>query len=235
MSGRNTLGYPDSPPNTYTVSHGNDNQGICFSSPYSVATSTAGMSSSVNTVVVVNNSTFVSVNLSSSTAYSGVTAADNRTLASPSYTFVARSDQYTKILSAQCDRVSNHIFGQLEHVDRSDQDQNELIVDDIAEVIGLVGEPAAYAALFEAHLLKEDPTVLEPLLLAIGSAHHKESEADRVQALRQYANDADYRIRRAAVRALGRMNTAVARSVLRDISSHNQGSEIGRFAAAMLR
>jgi hypothetical protein len=61
-------------------------------------------------------------------------------------------------------RVNNYIFGQLERVDRSDQDQNEVVADKIADVINLVGEPAACTALFEAKLLKNEPTVLERLL-----------------------------------------------------------------------
>jgi hypothetical protein len=186
-------------------------------------------------VVIFDDSAFASVTLTSNTANTAVTRADNRALAAPSYTFVSYADQYTTIFAAQCDRVSNYIFGQLERVDRSDQGQNETIVDAIADVIGLVGEPAAYTALFEARLLKDEPTVLEPLLLAVGSAHHKESEADRVQALNHYADDPNYRVKRAAVRALSRMNTESARNALREISDRNQGKEIGHFATALLR
>src|SRR5262249_43785171 len=142
----------------------------------------------------------------------------NRAVTPPSYTFTTSANQYTKIFSAQCDRVSNFIFGQLEQLDRSDEDQNETVAEGIANIISLVGEPAAYTALFEAGLLKNDPTALEPLLLAIAVARHKETEADRVRVLRRLADDANYRVRRAAVRALGRMTAEVARSALREIS-----------------
>src|SRR5438067_1056820 len=92
------------------------------------------------TVVLFDNSAFASVNLNSSTATGTYSKADNRAPAPPSYTFVTTSQQYMKIFSAQCDRVSNYIYGQLEHLDRSDDDQNEEIVDSIANVIDLVGE-----------------------------------------------------------------------------------------------
>ena len=187
-------------------------------------------------VVVLNNSAFVTVNVNSSTAMGFPTKeAGNRALTPPSYTFVTSVDQYETILSAQCDRVSNYIFGQLEQIDRSDDDQNEAIIGELSNVIGLVGEPAAYTALFEARLLKNDPTILEPLLLALATARHKETEADRVQALYQFANDPNYRVKRAAIRALGRMDAEVAKDALREISRRNKGGELGHYAAALLR
>ena len=191
--------------------------------------------SSLGAVVVVGNLAFISISLNSSTASWEVTKANNGTLAAPSYTFFTNSnDQYLKIFSAQCDRVNNYIFGQLERVDRSDQDQNEVVADSIAGVIDLVGEPAACTALFEAHLLTEEPAILEPLLLAIGSASHKATEPARIAALRQFANASNYRVRRAAIRALGRMKAPAAKQALRDISKNSQG-EIASFAAAFLR
>jgi hypothetical protein len=187
-------------------------------------------------VLLIDDSAFVSINASSSsTAFATVTNAYNRAISSPSYTFVTSFDQYAKIFSAQCDRVSNFIFGQLEQIDRSDDDQNEAIVDGIANVIGLVGEPAAYTALLEANILKRDPTILEPLLLGIATARHKDTEAARVQELQRYAGDSNHRVRRAAVRALGRMGTETAKNALKEIRDRNQGAEIGRLAAALLR
>lgn len=188
------------------------------------------------TLVLYDGSAIASVVLNSSTANAALTKVDNKPVAPASYTFVTTLDLYEKIFSGQCDRVSNYIFGQLERLDRgSDEDQNEVIIERIADVIDLVGEPAACTTVLEARLLKQDPPMLEPLLLAIGSAQHKETEAGRVQILSQFASDSDYRVKRAAVRALGRMNTEAARRALVEISRHHERTEIGRFAAAMLR
>jgi hypothetical protein len=214
--------------------HASALRGVGYTNPSQLGSFTIG-SNAPGAVVLFNDSAFVSVSTSSSTACTALTNADNRGLASPLYTFVTSSDQYTKIFSAQCDRVSNLIFGQLEQVDRSDDDQNEAIIDSIANVIALVGEPAAYTALLEARLLQNDPTVLEPLLLAIATARHKETEPARIEVLQRYAGDANYRIRRAAVRALGRMGAEAARNALKEISNRNRGAEIGRLAAALLR
>jgi hypothetical protein len=212
---------------------GNISNAYTFPSP--VAGFANGSSNASGAVVRFDGSACVYMNVNSSTAYTAMTNTNNRALASPSYTFSTSSDQYANILAAQCDRVSNFIFGQLEQLDRSDEDQNDTIVDGISNVIGLVGEPAAYVAVLEAKLLRSDPTVLEPLLLAIATARHKETEAGRVQVLQNYASDTNYRVRRAAIRALGRMDSEAARNALKNISSRNQDGELGRLAAAMLR
>jgi hypothetical protein len=234
MSGSNALTYPNASLGAL-INVGTNWSGVGAVSGGTAVAPANSPVAAVGAVVVVDNSAFVSINVNTSTASWGVTKADNRTLAPPSYTFVSSStDQYTKIFSAQCDRVNNYIFGQLERVDRSDQDQNEVVADGIAGVIDLVGEPAACTALFEAHLLTEEPTILEPLLLAIGSASHKETEAARIAGLRHFANASNYRIKRAAIRALGRMKAPAARQALREISKNSQG-EIASFAAALLR
>jgi HEAT repeat protein len=191
-----------------------------------------GSTNAPGAIVLYDNTAFVSISTSSSTT----TALINRgPTPSTSYTFVSSLDQCTKIFSAQCDRVSNFIFNQLEQIDRSDDDRSEAIAGDIANVIGLVGEPAACTAFLEANLLRSDPTVLEPLLIAIATAQHKETETARVKLLQHFAGDANYRVRRAAVRALGRMGSDTARNALREISTRNEGAEIGRLAAALLR
>src|SRR5580700_1976908 len=75
-----------------------------------VAGSTIGSANSPGAVVVRDDSTFVSVGLSSSTASGAVSKLDNRTLTSSSYIFVGSSDQCAKIFSGQCDRVGNFFF-----------------------------------------------------------------------------------------------------------------------------
>jgi hypothetical protein len=201
---------------------------------FSVATNVG--SPSVGSVAISNGSVsaFATSHWSSYTACDLVTNVDNYPVASPAYTFATSYNQALRILGAQCNRVHNYIHGQLENVDRSDDDQNEMIVDKIARVIDLVGEPASCTAVFEAELLKNNPNVFEPLVLAIGTARNKESEADRVQALRRYANDSNNRVKRAAVRALGRMDAPAARVALNDINRNGTG-EVAQLAAAMLR
>ncbi|HZP76600.1 MAG TPA: HEAT repeat domain-containing protein [Pseudolabrys sp.] len=186
-------------------------------------------------VLVVDTSTFLSVNSNSSTGTMVITQSANQAVASPAYTFSTTVDQYKRIFSAQCDRVSNYIFGQLEYVSRSDDEQNESISEGIANVISLVGEPAAYTAFVEAKMLKDNPGMLGPLFIGIATADHKETEQDRVEALRRYAGDENYRVRRAAIRALGRMEAPAAQQALKDISRQNQGAELGQYAAALLR
>ena len=174
--------------------------------------------------------------LSANTGLSNTfTAATNKATVPASYTFVTTHDHFVKIFSGQCDRVNSFIYDKLEHLERSDDDRNEDIVEDIAFVIDLVGEPASCTAAMEARLLKGEPFMFERLLLAIATARHKETEADRLRVLRQYTDDKDYRIRRAAVRALGRMNTEAAKSALNEIRGREEGKELGHFAGALLR
>jgi hypothetical protein len=191
-------------------------------------------------VVLLDDSAFAPVNLNSSNLNSSAATgtfikAGNRALTPPSYTFVTTTDQYMKIFSAQCDRVSAFIHEKLEQLDRSDDDQNEEIVDSIANVIDLVGEPASCTAEMEARLLEDESFIFERLLLAIATAHYKETEAYRLRVLRQYAGNANYLVRRAAVRALGRMDTEGAKRALREISGQKDGGEISHFAAALLK
>jgi len=185
-------------------------------------------------IVLDDDSTLTTFRWTSDTANSAVTWAYNRPVDPPSYTFTTNLDQSMKIFSGQCNRVSNYIYGQLELLDNSNDDQNETVVDCIASVIDLMGEPASYTAVFEARVLKENVSVFEPLLLAIATARHKETEAARIQVLRRFANDSNYRVKRAAVRALGRMNAAAAKNALTEISGQNSG-EIALLAAASLR
>src|SRR5262249_20404382 len=66
--------------------------GVNAGLPANSAFPTATGGSSLSAVLVVDNSAFVSVNVANSgTATSAVSKADNRTLASPSYTFVSSS------------------------------------------------------------------------------------------------------------------------------------------------
>jgi len=188
-----------------------------------------------NPVALADTSAFTTFWLTSGTASNVVPMADNSAAVSPSYTFLTTLDQSLKIFSGQCNRVSNYIYGQLEQVDFSSDDQNEAVADSIASVINLVGEPASCTAVFEANLLRENASMLEPLLLGIGSAHHKETENARVQVLRQFASDPNYRVKRAAVRALGRMSAPAAKAALTDISHQGNNGEIGLLAAACLR
>jgi HEAT repeat protein len=244
MSDSRSVGFPVGLPNTYNTlgfsGMGSDaivgpnpssNTVLGYAYPLQIGGS---FTNTPGTVVVIDDSAFVSINLGSSTTSTAVTKVVNAAAASSSFTVVTTLDQCTRIFSAQCDRVSSYIFGQLERATPSDQDQNEVVANSIAGVIDLVGEPAAYTAVFEADLLRNEPTVLEPLLLGIGSASHKETEGSRAAVLRQFADSSNYRVRRAAVRALGRMNTTPAKDALREISKNGQG-EISQLAAAFLR
>jgi len=201
-----------------------------MTSPFEYSPASSG------SVVLTGTPAYASVTLSSaSTANYAVTNAYNWAVAPPSFTFMTTLDQYTKIFSGQCNRMHSYIYGQLESIDRSDDDQNETIIDNIADIIDLVGEPASFTAMFEAGFLKDDPSALEPLLLAIGTARQKETEDYRAETLRRFAQDSDYRVRRAAVRALGRMKSQAAKRALHDISNRPEAGEIAGLAAAMLR
>ena len=178
-----------------------------------------------------------SVNFTSTavTAFSANGTAANRGLTPSSYTFFSTEDMYQKIFSEQCARVSAFIYGYLEQLDRSDDDYNEKIIERISEAIDLVGEPASGTAVLEAQLLREDRFVFDRLLLAIASARHKETEPYRLNMLRGYAQSENPRTRRAAVRALGRMDSEGAKSVLREISRTKDRSEVSQMASAFLR
>lgn len=189
----------------------------------------------VSSRLVIDDVAFASVPINSSTASNVVNKAYNRTVAPPSYTFVSSFDQYQKIFSGQCDRVHSYIYGQLDNLDQSDDDQNEEVVDSIARVIDLVGEPASCTAMLEADILKENPSALVPLLLAIGTSRHRETEFLRAEMLRRYTQDADQRVRKVAVRALGRMSSLAARRALEDISKQKEMGEVALLAAALLR
>src|SRR5215467_1125830 len=67
------------------------------------------------------------------------------------YAFTSTLDQYSRIFSGQCDRVGAFIYNKLLQLNPSDEDENEAIVDSIADVIDLVGEPASGTAVMEAH------------------------------------------------------------------------------------
>jgi hypothetical protein len=188
-------------------------------------------------VLVSDQPTFAFVNLSSGTATTGqpVSPSNTFSVTSPAYTFVGPWFHLERIVSAQCNRVNKLIYSQLEQLDRSDDDRNEDIVDKIASIIDLVGEPASCTAAIEAKLLEDDPFTFERLLLAIATAHHKETEADRLKLLREYAAASDHRIKWAAVRALGRMNTEDARNTLQEISAKHGSTELSYLATALLR
>jgi hypothetical protein len=185
-------------------------------------------------VVLLDGSAFAPINLNSSPATGTFIKAGNRALTPSSYTFVTTTDQYMKIFSAQCDRVSTFISGELEQLDRSDDNYNEEVVDKIAFVINLVGEPAYMTASLEAKLLQEDRLRFGKLLLAIGSSTHKETEALRAEFLGKYATSGDPRIRNAALRALGRMKTDRAKSFL-ESARKSEAGESAYLAAALLR
>jgi hypothetical protein len=187
------------------------------------------------TLFLLDDSAIASVKFDSSTGSAVAAKAYNRAVAPASYTFVTSLDQYQKIFSGQCNRVYNYIHGQLESVDQSEDSQTEMVIDNIANVIDLVGEPASCTAVFEASLLKDNLSIFEPLLLAIGAASHKESEADRANVLSHYTQDSNYSVRRAAVRALGRMSAPAAKKALTEISIQKNSGEIGLLAAAYLR
>lgn len=190
---------------------------------------------SAGSSLLVDDGTFASVPVNSSTASSVINKAYNRAVAPPSYTFVSSFDQYQKIFSGQCDRVHSYIHGQLDNLDRSDDDQNEEVVDSIARVIDLVGEPASCTAMLEASILKDNPSAFEPLLLAIGSSRHRDTELLRAEMLRRFVQDSDYRVRKAAVRALGRMKSSTAKRALEEVSKRKEMGEVALLAAALLR
>jgi hypothetical protein len=153
----------------------------------------------------------------------------------PPHAVTSLTAMYKQILSNQCVRASAYICDSLERLDRSDDDYNEGIIERIASAIDLVGEPAYCSAFAEATLLREDRFVFERLLLAVASSRHKETEPYRLEMLRRYAESPDARTRYSAVRALGRMDSAAAKSLLREIASKADHSEVTQMAAAQLR
>jgi hypothetical protein len=187
------------------------------------------------TRLLTNGTTVASVIISAGTITSGNIGANNCPLVPASYTFISTQDRYMNIFSAQCDRVGAFIYNKIDQLDRSDDDYNEVIVDSIADVIDLVGEPAYYTASLEAKILQEDAFAFERLLLAIASARHKETEDNRLQLLQQYAENSDPRVRRAAVRALSRMKSEGARKALQQIAAGADQGELTRLATAFLR
>jgi hypothetical protein len=152
-----------------------------------------------------------------------------------SYTFTSSADQYQKIFSAQCSRVGSIINENLHQLDRSDDDYNETLVDQIAKLIDLLGEPAFLTAAMEAGCATDDAFALEPLLLAIASSTHKETENLRLELVKKYAERPDFKTKRAAVRALGRFKSANAKELLREISAKSGRSEIAQMANSLAR
>jgi hypothetical protein len=159
----------------------------------------------------------------------------NRGLTSPAYTFTTTVAMYRDIFSAQCARVHTLIYENLEQLDHYDDDYNEKIINRITDAIDLVGEPAYCTAFLEARQLRDDRYSFERLLLAIGGSRHRETEGLRLEMLRSYAESSDSRSRRAAVRALGRMDSQSAKSLLRKIGDKADCSEIAQMATALLR
>ncbi len=143
------------------------------------------------------------------------------------------SEHYEKIFSAQCVRVGADIEDQLGNLDRSDDDCDEVVVDYIARIIDLVGEPAFLTAAVEAKCRANDPSTLEPLLLALATAKHKQTEGMRLDFVKDFAERPEYKVRRAAVRALSRFNSAQSKSVLKQIGLSSEQSEIGKMASAL--
>lgn len=183
----------------------------------------------------VELSGYYTVHRNSNTELAGSTAAYNKEAPPASYTFITTFDIYQEIFSKQCARVGMFIYDSLEKLDRSDDDNNEEIIEHIANVIDIVGEPAVYTAALEANFLYNNNFAFERLLLAIATSSHKETEAYRLELLRGYADNPDYRTRLAAVRALARMKTDGAKSELQKISSRTERGEIPQMAAALLR
>ena len=148
-------------------------------------------------------------------------------------TFTTTLWMYQKIMSEQCVRTSSLIFESLGQLDYENDDYNEQVVERIADAIDLVGEPAYCTALLEARHL-QDRFAFGYLLLGIASSKSKETETHRLRTLCGYTEDSDYRTRRAAVRALGRMGAAGAKQALREISENAAHGEIAQMARAFL-
>ena len=168
--------------------------------------------------------------LSSNTSPAGV----GPTRSATSYTFVTSNEIYSKIFSAQCARVSAFVAENLERLDRADDDYNENIIELIANVIDLVGEPAYGTVSLEAQVQQRNAFVFERLLCAIAESRHKDTEFYRLELLRNYAEGADFRTKRAAVRALGRMKTDAARAALNEIGHNKSNAELAKLATAYL-
>jgi hypothetical protein len=155
------------------------------------------------------------------------------TTVGPAYMFTAPLSEYRRIFSEQCNRVSAFIYEHFEQLNRHDDDCNEKIIERVASAIDLVGEPAFGAAYLEASVLRKDKFALEQLLFAVATAKGKETEAGRLEMLRGYVESSDPSTRRAAVRALGRMESQDAKALLRKIGSPPAHGEIAQLAAAL--
>ncbi len=163
------------------------------------------------------------------------TAPVDATASGVTYAFMSSAEQYEKIFSAQCSRIGSVINDRLQNLDRADDDYNESIIDYIARIIDLVGEPAFLTAAVEARCAEDNAAMLEPLLLAIASAKHKESEGMRLDAIKNFAERSDFRTQRAAVRALSRFNSPNSKALLKQIGANYNQSEIGKMATALAK
>jgi hypothetical protein len=186
-------------------------------------------------VFIFDNTVFASINVNSTAITGADTKANNHALKPISYTFMTTYDAYIDIYSRQCSRVGAFIYDQLDRLDRGDDDYNEEVVEQIASVINMVGEPAYMTAALEARVLEDDRFRLGKLLLAIATSTNKETENERVEFLRRYLSSSDYRVKNSAVRALGRMKTDESKKLLQEISGSPERGEIAHLATALLR
>jgi HEAT repeat protein len=168
----------------------------------------------------------------------GVGIANNRAnVARPkSYSFLTTSDEYVRIFSAQCDRVHSYIAEKFEGLERTDEEQKDEVVESIAEVIGLVGEPAFGTVMLEAQQQQvDDPTRFGCLLRALALTDHQETEGQRINFLEGFTTSSDYGVKRAALDALGHMKAPEAKVALGRVEFEAGQDELKRLTAAMLR
>jgi hypothetical protein len=146
----------------------------------------------------------------------------------------ALTDHLLRILEDQTARFSSSITKTL-----SDQTKRELSSEDavstIARQIELLGETGYFAAYLEAHALKPGTPSFESLLLAIATADHRDTEAVRVRLLRKLAFSSNGAGTRSAVRALGQMNSQLAKHALREIAEKSANLESARLASSYLK
>ena len=98
----------------------------------------------------------------------------------------------------------------------------------------MLGETGYCAAAAEANSMRRGSRAYETLLLAIAASSDVYTETLRVNLLRSLALSANVKGNRAAVRALGQMQTSEAKEALRDASKGSKNLEASRLACAYL-
>jgi hypothetical protein len=142
------------------------------------------------------------------------------------------SQTYIDILRRQYNRVCRFLEDAVNHLNSTDDDFNEEVVEQIAAIIDLVGEPALFAVDQQLKSPQRDYSTAEKFLLAIASARENETEDARTAVIAEHAQAKDNAIRYAAVHALARLGTKDARRIMENVAKTDPNSQIAHVAKA---